>query len=125
LGATKFHANLLATGGYFRAARISFVTAGELKAGSMIDLHLAVWASALRRRAAIAISAAMNLISALSPAYRSTSTKRIGADGAPRLVSQFNEFSEFLGTKCTYSRALSIGEYVTGEPGEGLARDTS
>jgi hypothetical protein len=65
----------------------------------------------------------VNLISALSLACRFAFTKRGGVDDAPRLVSQFNEFSEFLGPKCTYSLALSIGEFVKREPGEGLVRD--
>jgi hypothetical protein len=86
----------------------------------VIDLHSAVWASALRDHRN---QRGDEYHSTLSPAYQSPSTTRIGAVGAPRLVSQFNEFSEFLGTKCTYSRALSIGEFVTREPGAGLARD--
>jgi hypothetical protein len=86
-------------------------------------LHSAVRASAVGHSAASAISAAMNLISALSVAYRFVFTKRGGVDDAPRLVSQFNGFSEFLGPKCTYSLALSIGECVKREPGEGLGRD--
>jgi len=65
----------------------------------VIDVHSAVRASAAGHSAADAISAAMNLISALSMAYRSALTKRGGVDGAPRLASQFNEFSEFLGVK--------------------------
>ncbi|TMJ20863.1 MAG: hypothetical protein E6G93_12220 [Alphaproteobacteria bacterium] len=58
----------------------------------------------------------MNLISALSPAYQFTSAKRQRLPGAQRLVSQFNEFSEFLAPKCTYSRRLSMREFAKPEP---------
>ncbi|TMJ46822.1 MAG: hypothetical protein E6G85_29845 [Alphaproteobacteria bacterium] len=58
----------------------------------------------------------MNLISALSPAYQFTSAKRQRLPGAPQLVRQFNEFSEVLAPKCTYSCGLSMREFAKPEP---------
>jgi hypothetical protein len=62
----------------------------------VIDLQSAVWALALSHSVAIVMSTAMNLISALSVAYRFTIINARGVERAPRLVSQFNEFAEFL-----------------------------
>jgi hypothetical protein len=78
-------------------------------AGSVSDLHSAVWASALLHNAAIAMRGDQ---SHFGP-FRCLSIynrKARGVDGGPRLISQFNKFFKFLGAKCTQSHRLSIGE---------------